>query len=77
MSNTDEKMGVGTYLTPQEAQEFHKLFVASFIGFTIVAILAHFLVWSWRPWIPGPDGYAAASSASRVAATAPATTPSA
>jgi light-harvesting complex 1 beta chain len=24
----------------------------------VIAIIAHFLVWSWRPWIPGPKGYA-------------------
>jgi light-harvesting complex 1 beta chain len=23
-----------------------------------VAVVAHLLVWIWRPWIPGPDGYA-------------------
>jgi light-harvesting complex 1 beta chain len=47
------------YLTEQEAKEFHKIFMTSFIVFTLVAIVAHFLVWSWRPWLPGPDGYAA------------------
>jgi light-harvesting complex 1 beta chain len=45
-------------LTESEAQEFHGLFVKSFIGFTVIAILAHILVWNWRPWIPGPKGYA-------------------
>jgi light-harvesting complex 1 beta chain len=40
-----------------EAKEFHKIFVMSFIGFTVIAIIAHILVWSWRPWIPGPNGY--------------------
>jgi light-harvesting complex 1 beta chain len=45
-------------LTEAEAQEFHGLFVKSFIAFTVIAIIAHFLVWSWRPWIPGPKGYA-------------------
>jgi len=72
--NRDDKMGMGTYLTPQEAQEFHKLFITSFIIFTLVAIFAHFLVWSWRPWLPGPDGYAQAPVATQVAV-APATTP--
>ena len=38
-------------LTDQEAQEFHGIFMKSFIGFTLVAIVAHFLVWSWRPWL--------------------------
>jgi light-harvesting complex 1 beta chain len=42
-----------TGLTEGEAKEFHSIFVASFIGFTIVAILAHVLAWSWRPWF-GP-----------------------
>lgn len=44
-------------LTETEAKEFHKIFVVSFIAFTVIAIIAHFLVWSWRPWIPGPNGY--------------------
>jgi light-harvesting complex 1 beta chain len=50
VENSNNRMGLGTYLTPQEAQEFHKLFVSGFIGFTVIAIIAHFLVWSWRPW---------------------------
>jgi light-harvesting complex 1 beta chain len=32
--------------------------MGSFIGFTIVAIIAHVLVWNWRPWLPGVHGYA-------------------
>ncbi|MFS0737741.1 light-harvesting antenna LH1, beta subunit [Sphingomonas sp. 1P06PA] len=54
----DERFGPGTYLTPEEAREFHKIFLTSFIIFTIVAIIAHVLAWNWRPWLPGPDGYA-------------------
>ncbi|MBC00851.1 MAG: light-harvesting protein [Rhodobacteraceae bacterium] len=46
-------------LTESEAQEIHKYFIQGFLGFTAVAIVAHLLVWLWRPWIPGPDGYAA------------------
>jgi light-harvesting complex 1 beta chain len=38
-------------LTEQEAKEFHRIFVASFLGFTFIAIVAHFLVWQWRPWL--------------------------
>lgn len=45
-------------LTEAEAKEFHSLFVSSFIAFIVIAALAHILVWSWRPWIPGPKGYA-------------------
>ncbi len=45
-------------LTESEAEEFHGLFIKSFIGFTVIAVIAHILVWNWRPWIPGPKGYA-------------------
>ena len=38
-------------LTRAEAREFNKLFLISFIVFTLIAIVAHFLVWSWRPWL--------------------------
>lgn len=46
-------------LTSREAKEFHKYFMLGFIVFTVIAIVAHFLVWQWRPWLPGVDGYAA------------------
>jgi light-harvesting complex 1 beta chain len=45
-------------LTEAEALEFHSLFVKSFLIFTVIAIIAHVLVWNWRPWLPGPKGYA-------------------
>ena len=57
MADSDSRSSLSG-LTEAEAQEFHSLFVGSFLIFTIVAILAHFLVWTWRPWIPGPKGYA-------------------
>lgn len=46
--NRDE---LGTYLTASEAKEFHKLFVLSMGFFTFIAIIAHLLVWLWRPWL--------------------------
>lgn len=46
-----------TGLTEAEAKEFHGIFVTSFIVFTVIAIIAHFLAWQWRPWLPGPNGY--------------------
>ena len=46
-------------LSDQEAKEFHSLFMTSFLAFTAVAAVAHYLVWSWRPWLPGPRGYTA------------------
>ena len=57
-SSVPTRPGSLSGLTDQEAKEFHKIFVVSFIVFTLIAIVAHILVWSWRPWIPGPNGYA-------------------
>ena len=54
MANDDRSSLSG--LTEAEAQEFHSLFVTSFIVFTVIAIIAHILVWMWRPWIPGRQG---------------------
>lgn len=61
MANSDSGSQGGSMsgLTENEAKEFHKIFLSSFIGFTLIAIIAHFLVWSWRPWLPGTDGYSA------------------
>ena len=65
-----DRFGPGTYLTPEEAKEFHKLFVTSFILFTIIAIGAHVLAWMWRPWLPGPDGYGALETGAQFASAA-------
>lgn len=51
---SDHKLGPGTYLTDAEAKEVHKLFILSMGFFVVVALVAHFLVWSWRPWL-GPS----------------------
>lgn len=45
-----ERSGSMSGLTENEAKEFHGVFVTSFIGFTVVAIVAHVLAWMWRPW---------------------------
>jgi light-harvesting complex 1 beta chain len=45
-------------LTEAEAREFHSVFMSSFLAFVAVAVVAHILVWMWRPWLPGPEGYA-------------------
>jgi light-harvesting complex 1 beta chain len=58
MAERDVTTGSFSGLTEAEAKEFHRIFLGSFIAFTIIAIIAHFLVWSWRPWLPGPHGYA-------------------
>ncbi|CCG08123.1 light-harvesting antenna LH1, beta subunit [Pararhodospirillum photometricum] len=45
-------------LNEEEAKEFHNTFSSSASGFIAVAAIAHVLAWLWRPWIPGPNGYA-------------------
>lgn len=37
--------------TEEEAREFHAGYVRGFVVFTVVAVIAHWLVWSWRPWL--------------------------
>jgi light-harvesting complex 1 beta chain len=59
MVSRDDHSGTLSGLTEAEAKEFHGIFVTSATLFIIVAIVAHVLVWLWRPWIPGPGGYAA------------------
>lgn len=44
-------------LSDQEAEEFHRYYIQGTVLFVAVAVVAHFLVWLWRPWIPGPKGY--------------------
>ena len=48
-----------TGMSEGEAQEFHKYYIQGMMIFVAIAVVAHILVWMWRPWIPGPDGYAA------------------
>ncbi|MCA2980019.1 MAG: light-harvesting protein [Myxococcaceae bacterium] len=40
-------------LTEAQAKEFHGLFMTSFLGWLAVSVVAHILVWIWRPWFPG------------------------
>ncbi|MER0238633.1 light-harvesting antenna LH1, beta subunit [Fulvimarina sp. MAC8] len=58
MSNTTSTAsdaGTLTGLTEREANEFNSLFLKSFAGFTLVAVIAHILVWTWRPWLQTPE----------------------
>jgi light-harvesting complex 1 beta chain len=57
MADIEKQSGSLSGLTEAEAKEFHGMFMTSFIIFTVIAIIAHFLVWQWRPWIPGEGGY--------------------
>jgi light-harvesting complex 1 beta chain len=51
MAEVEKRSGSLSGLTESEAREFHGIFVTSFIVFTVIAIIAHVLVWSWRPWL--------------------------
>jgi light-harvesting complex 1 beta chain len=46
-----ESKGSVSGLSDDEAQEFHRYWVQGFVGFTAVAVVAHLLVWIWRPWL--------------------------
>jgi light-harvesting complex 1 beta chain len=46
-----ERRGSISGLTDEEAQEFHQYWTQGFVGFTAIAVLAHILVWIWRPWL--------------------------
>jgi light-harvesting complex 1 beta chain len=37
-------------LTDDEAQEFHQYWIQGTVAFTAVAVIAHLLVWAWKPW---------------------------
>jgi len=56
-TDADKRSNTLSGLTADEAKEFHKIFMVSFIVFIAIAIVAHFLAWSWRPWLPGPEGF--------------------
>ena len=47
MSNDNRSL---SGLTDKEAQEFHKFYIQGFLAFTATAVIAHALVWAWRPW---------------------------
>ena len=46
----EERSGSLSGLSEREAKEFHGVFVMSFIAFTAIAVVAHYLVWAWKPW---------------------------
>jgi light-harvesting complex 1 beta chain len=48
----DYARGASGY-TEEEAREFHAGYMRGFSIFVLVAVIAHFLVWQWKPWL-GP-----------------------
>jgi light-harvesting complex 1 beta chain len=49
----EERRGSLSGLMENEAREFHGIFMTSLIVFTVIAVIAHVLVWQWRPWLAG------------------------
>ncbi|WP_438730658.1 light-harvesting protein [Parasphingorhabdus sp. DH2-15] len=70
MSDSNERFGPETYMTPEEAKEFHKGFFLYTGLFVATAVVAHALVWAWHPWFPDRPGYAMVNDAVQVASTA-------
>lgn len=62
MTDGPDRARTMSYLTDQEAREFHAGFMMSFAAFTIVAVIAHILVWNWRPWFQDPTPVATAAA---------------
>ena len=51
----EDKKGL-TGLTHGEAKEFHSLMVGSTLAFIALTLVAHVLIWNWRPWFPPLEG---------------------
>ncbi len=45
-----ERSGSLSGLSAQEAQEVHKYFMQGFLYFLGLTLIAHILIWLWRPW---------------------------
>ena len=69
----DGRLGVRSYMSDAEAKGFHRSFITSAAAFVIIAIIAHWLVWSWRPW--GGDHVAKPAATVSMNVVAPATAP--
>jgi len=44
-------------LSDDEAKELHGNFVVVTMVYIGIAVVAHILMWMWRPWIPGTPSY--------------------
>lgn len=49
-------------LTEQEAKELHSGFMTMTILYVAIAVVAHILMWMWRPWFPGTKAYQSGAS---------------
>jgi light-harvesting complex 1 beta chain len=46
----DNTRGSLSGLTEQQAKEFHAAMMSGTLGFVAACLVAHVLVWFWRPW---------------------------
>jgi light-harvesting complex 1 beta chain len=46
----EERKGSLSGLTASEAKEFHRMMMLGFGGFLALTLIAHILIWNWRPW---------------------------
>ena len=50
LNMADRSNGSLSGLTEGEAKEFHGVFMTSMLGFVAATVVAHILVWMWRPF---------------------------
>ena len=54
--NDPDRPSVGTYLTDDEAKEIHGAFMGMFGLYVTIALVAHALMYLWKPWFTGGFG---------------------
>ena len=51
MAGPNERAPTKSGISEQEAREFHGYFTSMMTVFVGIALVAHLLMWIWRPWI--------------------------
>lgn len=51
----EARKGSLTGLTEEEAMEFNNWMIRGFLVFIVFAVVAHLLVWFWKPWFGDHD----------------------
>ncbi len=64
-----DRSGSVSGLTAEEARTFHGFFMSSTIAYIAIAVVAHILVWLWRPWFPSETGYSSLIEGAKAALT--------
>lgn len=57
MADNNDSALYTTGLTEAEAKEVNRWWVISTVVYIAFAVVAHFAVWSWRPWFGPGRGY--------------------